>query len=73
VAPTDPGRAARLTADAERIALSITDQEEKASVLVTIVSALAAADPDHAERIATSISDDISRAYALARIVGGSR
>jgi len=42
-AATDPGRAARLLADAERIANSIADEPTKASALSRVAKALAAA------------------------------
>ena len=54
----DPARAARLLADAERIASSITDESSKASALSGIAQALAATDPDRAERIASSITSE---------------
>ena len=57
-------RAARLLADAERIAQSITPDPEKAGALADVASALAATDPDRAERIARSIT--IARDGALA-------
>ncbi len=42
LAATDPGRTARLLADAERIADSITDEFWKASALSNIAQALVA-------------------------------
>ena len=75
LAATDPDRAARLLADAERIANSITDESSKASALSGIAEALAATDPDRAarlladaERIANSITDEYSKASALSDI-----
>jgi hypothetical protein len=44
LAATDPDRA-RLIADAERAAQSITDDDAKASALAAIARALAATDP----------------------------
>ena len=61
MAATDPGRAARLLANAERIANSITDESSKASALSGVAEALAATDPDRAERIANSITDESRR------------
>jgi hypothetical protein len=68
LAATDPGRAARLLADAERIAQSITDESDKARALAAIAKALAATDPDRAERIAQSITREGWKAFALADI-----
>jgi len=42
LAATDPDRAARLLADAERVANAITDEYQKASVLSELAKALAA-------------------------------
>ena len=71
----DPGRAARLLADAERAAKSITNEPSKAQALASIVAALAATDPDRAarlladaERVAQSITRRESKAWALASI-----
>ncbi len=65
-------RVARLFADAERIASSITDESSKASVLSGIAQAAAAADPGRAarlfadaERIASSITSESWKAVAL--------
>jgi hypothetical protein len=69
LAATDPDRA-RLIADAERAAQSITHDGLKASTLADIAGALAATDPDSAERVAQSITDKDSKARALAAIVG---
>jgi TIR domain len=73
LAALDP--AARLLADAERIARSITDKSSKASALSGIAAALAATDPDRAarlftdaERIARSITDEPIKASALSGI-----
>jgi len=60
--------AARLLADAERIANSITDQTAKASALATAAAALATTDPDRAEHIANSITDQTAKASALAAV-----
>ena len=74
-ARSDLARAARLLADAERIANSITDEYSKASALSGVAKALAATDPDRAarlfadaERIANSITDESSKASALSGI-----
>ena len=61
VAATDPDRAARLIADAERFAQSITGKTAKASALASVAEAVAATDPDRAERIAQSITDEARR------------
>ena len=68
LAATDPDRAARLLADAERIANSITDECSKASALSGVAEALAATDPDRAERIANSITDEYWKASALSDV-----
>jgi hypothetical protein len=54
----DPGRAARLFADAERTAQSITDEYWKAGTLCELAEVLAATDPGRAERIARSITGE---------------
>ena len=61
----DPDRAARLIADAERIAQTITDESWKHEPLVHVAGALAATDPDRAEHIAQSIPDDGWKVSAL--------
>ena len=68
LAATDPGRAARLFADAERIANSITSETGKASALSSVAKTLAATDPDRAERIANSIPDKSAKAEALSSV-----
>ena len=73
---TDPDRAARLIADAERIAQSLPDDESKAQLLGKIAQALAATDPDRAERIVRSITvrtdphfgDDLMKAMQFAHL-----
>jgi hypothetical protein len=67
--------AARLAADAERIANSITDKYEKAQALSGVAEAVAATDPrraarlaDDAERIANSITNEWAKARALSRV-----
>ena len=45
MAATDPGRAARLTTDADRAAQSITNEYSKAMALTLIAEAVAATDP----------------------------
>jgi hypothetical protein len=49
--PVRGARAARLIADAERTAQSITDEYSKASALTSVARVLAAADPDRAARL----------------------
>jgi hypothetical protein len=61
-------RAARLAADAENVAQSITNEGWKARALAAIARALTATDPDRAERIAQSITGEGSKARALAAI-----
>ena len=61
----DPGRAARLLADAERAARSITNDYWKASALTAVAEALAVTDPGRAERIARSITGEGDEADAL--------
>jgi len=75
LAATDPHRAARLSADAERIAQSITIEYWKAQVLAGVAEALAAIDPDRAtriladaERIAQSITSENLKIVALVKI-----
>jgi hypothetical protein len=58
------GCAARLLADAERIANSITGESSKAWALTGVAEALAVTDPDRAERIANSITEEPSKAMA---------
>jgi hypothetical protein len=74
-AATDRDRA-RLIADAERIARSITYYGHKASGLAEIAGALAATDPDRArlladaERLAQSVIEDSWKVSALVEIAG---
>ena len=68
LAATDPDRAARLMADADHIARSITDKSEKATALAEVATALAATDPDRAERIARSITSESLKAKVLAEV-----
>ena len=65
VAATDPDRADRLTADAERIAQSIAKEGPKALALVRITESVVATDPDHAEGIARSIIQEDRKEFAL--------
>ena len=65
---TDSDCAARLIADAERIARSITDQHRRSFVPLPVAEALAVTDPDGAERIAHSPTDEDWKSYALAEI-----
>jgi hypothetical protein len=61
-------REARLIFDAERIAQSITNEDEKAEALSDIAEALAATDPDRAEQIAQSITDKVEKVWALGSV-----
>ena len=61
-------RAARLLADAENIAQSISDESAKARALGDVAAAMAATDPDRAERIAQSITSPYMRTLALLKI-----
>ena len=61
---------ARLIADAERAAQSITSDPRMAPALTMVARALAATDPDRAVRVAQSITNEPWRAMALANIVG---
>jgi len=72
---SDRARAARVLADAERAAQSVTEEYLKPMALAEVAKALAAADPDHAARlnaeaedIAQSISDEATKAMALANL-----
>ena len=53
--PVRAARAARLIADAERTARSITDEYSKALALTSVAKALAASDPDRAARLRSHI------------------
>jgi hypothetical protein len=68
VAATDPGRAARLLADAERIASSITVESWKVGALSDVAKAVAATDPGRAERIAKSITVESWKVGALSGV-----
>ena len=68
MAASDPDWAARLLADAERIASSITRGSAKAPVLRSVAQAVADSDPGRAERIASSITDESAKASALISI-----
>ena len=74
MAAADPHRAAALSADAERIAQSISAWSSvlgvtsKGPALGSVAEAVAAADPDRAERIARSITGKDTKAQALASI-----
>ena len=70
-----PDRAARLLADAERAARSVTDEVHKAAALREVAKAVAATNPDHAarvfadaERAAQSVADEIQKAAALRKV-----
>jgi hypothetical protein len=72
---SDLARAARLLADAEAIANSITDKESKAVALGVITGALAAINPNRAarvatdlERIANSLTDEQLKTWALSGV-----
>jgi hypothetical protein len=72
---TAPDQAARLLADAERIAQSITSESQKARALANVASAVEATDADRAgrlfadaERIAQSLTDGRSKVWALTDI-----
>jgi hypothetical protein len=74
-ARTGQARAARLLADAERIARSITDENGKASALGDVAAAVAATDHARAaqlftdaERIARSITDEFGQSSALRNV-----
>ena len=73
--PARGARAARLIADAERTAQSITDKHRKVLALTSVAEALAGADPDRAarliadaERTAQSITDERAKASALRHV-----
>ena len=66
LAPTDPGRASLVAADAERIAQSIASGAARASALAAVTGPLAAYDADRAETVAQSIPEAGFRASALA-------
>jgi hypothetical protein len=63
--PKDRARAARLIADAERIAQSITFDSTRAYALAEVAKAVAATDPDHTERIAQLITDAERIAHSI--------
>jgi hypothetical protein len=72
LASADPYSAARLTADAERIARSISDEILKAATLADVASALAVVDADRAaavfvevETIVLLVADGDQQAWAL--------
>ena len=71
----DLARAARLAADAERIAYSTTDESEKAWLLSEVARAVAVTDPGRAarlaadaERIANTLTDESEKAWALSEV-----
>jgi hypothetical protein len=69
VAVTDPARAARLVAEAERIARSVTMYPwGRTLALFDAAKAMAAIDPYKAEHIARSIDDEFVRAQAFAKV-----
>ena len=67
-AGNDIARAARLLADAERIASSITRESSKASALSDVAKVVAATDPDRAVRIASSITVESWKPSALSSV-----
>jgi hypothetical protein len=67
-AGNDIARAARLLADAERIASAITRESSKASALSDVAKAVAATDPGRAERIAKSITVESWKVGALSGV-----
>jgi hypothetical protein len=69
--PRSQTQAARLLAEAERIAQSIADEDDRAAALGDVAGVLAATDPDRAERTARSITVQQTRAGALALVAGG--
>jgi hypothetical protein len=64
----DIARAARLLADAERIASSITVESWKVGALSDVAKAVAATDPGRAERIASAITVESWKVGALSRV-----
>jgi hypothetical protein len=75
LADTDPRRAARLLAAAERIAQSITDKGHEAKAMIGVAATVGATDPGRAaqllayvERIAQSITNPEDRATALSSL-----
>ena len=66
LAATDPDRAARLIADAERIAQSITDESERDIALATIVRILMATDPDRGLPVVRSGTPHLPRSTVIA-------
>ena len=67
-AGNDIARAARLLADAERIASSITVESWNAGALSDVAKAVAATDPGRAERIAKSITVESWKVGALSGV-----
>jgi hypothetical protein len=70
-AASDPGRAARIAAEAEQCAQSIISDGSylKASALARTAEALIDSDPDRAEQIAQSITDPGHKDQALCELV----
>lgn len=64
----DPDRAARLLAEVERLAQSMTGESWRHSALVGVAEALVATDADRAVRLAGSMTDGPEKADALAEI-----
>ena len=68
IAASDPKRAARLIADAEHAAQSITNTGARESALLEIAKVLATSDPGRAEQLVLSITDERWQASALLEI-----
>jgi hypothetical protein len=64
----DGARAARLVADAEAIANSLTDEISKGWALLNVAEALTVTNPDRAEHIARSITNEYIKASALSSV-----
>lgn len=70
MAAIDPDRAARLIADAERVALFMTDKQWESKLLAQIAGALVVIDSDRAFSIAQSIKSEFYKSSVLAKIAG---
>ena len=68
VRPGDPGRAARLVADAHRVAQSIREAEPRALALATVTGPLAITDAETAETVAQALPAQSGKASALAGV-----
>jgi hypothetical protein len=67
LAATKPDHAARVFADAERVAQSV-DGQWKELAIASIAEALAATDPDRAVRVAQSVAFASIKAQALSAV-----